>query len=306
MSAIPEVSQDSLSVCLGNGNPNRLLTLWNVLQIHAHRFVKLLIDLYTFEMGFHSGILIHDIENFAIALILVREGCEHFGAVNAIKQLDRINRVMEYAHSHDKPVAYDELSRMLGEFRTRVQEDLENEVFFRVECSKAMQFFERQKDYLGEFVPKSVEDIFGDKVAENFSGVLWDGRESVDCFVAGRYTACVFHLMRVLELGLGVLGKRFKVSVDHADWGTIIGNLENAIANIHNEPDRPDEWKDQREFYNQCLSHFRVLKDAWRNYTAHSRGRYDRGEAFDIFNNVRGFMQKLATRHRADGGIMEL
>jgi hypothetical protein len=33
-----------------------------------------------------------------------------------------------------------------------------------------------------------------------------------------------------------------------------------------------------------------------RNYTAHARGKYDPGEALDMLGNVRGFMQKLATR----------
>ena len=39
-----------------------------------------------------------------------------------------------------------------------------------------------------------------------------------------------------------------------------------------------------------------VVKDAWRNYTAHARGKYDGQEAELMLRNVRGFMQKLATR----------
>jgi hypothetical protein len=44
-----------------------------------------------------------------------------------------------------------------------------------------------------------------------------------------------------------------------------------------------------------CID-LRVVKDAWRNYTAHLRGKYDDQEAEDMLANVRGFMQKLATR----------
>ena len=43
-----------------------------------------------------------------------------------------------------------------------------------------------------------------------------------------------------------------------------------------------------------------VVKHAWRNYTAHVRanmgGKYTDEEAETILINVRGFMQKLATR----------
>ena len=58
----------------------------------------------------------------------------------------------------------------------------------------------------------------------------------------------------------------------------------------------PADWKDQLEFFSQAASYFMVVKDAWRNYTAHARGRYDEDEAEGILRNVRGFMQKLATR----------
>ena len=54
--------------------------------------------------------------------------------------------------------------------------------------------------------------------------------------------------------------------------------------------------RSSQEFYAQAASHFGVLKDAWRNYTAHARGVYTEEMAEDIFTNVKGFMQNLATR----------
>ena len=50
----------------------------------------------------------------------------------------------------------------------------------------------------------------------------------------------------------------------------------------------------QQEAYAQVASHFGVLKDAWRNYAVHKRGKYTEDEAELIFLNVRSFMQKLA------------
>jgi hypothetical protein len=37
-----------------------------------------------------------------------------------------------------------------------------------------------------------------------------------------------------------------------------------------------------------------ILKDAWRNYTAHARGIYTDEQADAIYRNVEAFMQKLA------------
>jgi len=52
--------------------------------------------------------------------------------------------------------------------------------------------------------------------------------------------------------------------------------------------------KDRQERYAQAASHFDTLRLAWRNYTAHVRGKYTDTEAQDIFRNVKGFLQKVA------------
>jgi hypothetical protein len=116
-----------------------------------------------------------------------------------------------------------------------------------------------------------------------------------------RSTAAVFHLMRALEIGLGVLGSTFGVSLAHTNWAPAIDEIEGHIREMHKDAQwkskySKDELKLQQEFYAQAASHFGILKDAWRNYTAHARGKYTEPEAELIFANVRGFMEKLSTR----------
>jgi hypothetical protein len=137
---------------------------------------------------------------------------------------------------------------------------------------------------------------FGADVSDAFPSAGFDISESCKCYALGRNTGCVFHLMRVMEIGLGILAKRFGLPCDHTNWDTIINRTEKAIGDIDKDPSRPANWKDEREFYSQCASHFRIVKDAWRNYSAHARGKYDEQEALDMLGNVRGFMQKLVTR----------
>jgi hypothetical protein len=67
-----------------------------------------------------------------------------------------------------------------------------------------------------------------------------------------------------------------------------------AVRNMGNGPDRAPDWKDQQEFFSQAASHFMIIKDAWRNYTAHARGKYTDDEAETILINVRSFMPKLS------------
>jgi hypothetical protein len=142
--------------------------------------------------------------------------------------------------------------------------------------------------------------IFGEAVAKAFPSAVYDIAESGVCLSLARGTASVTHLMRVLEIGLTALGATFGVSLAHTNWAPAIEQIESSIRDMHKDPawkTLPDR-KEQQEFYAQAASHFGVLKDAWRNYTMHARGIYTEEMAEDILNNVRSFMQKLATRLR--------
>jgi hypothetical protein len=122
--------------------------------------------------------------------------------------------------------------------------------------------------------------------------------EASRCYTFNRHTACVFHLMRATEVGLTALGGQFGVSLAHTNWAPAIDQIESNIRDMHKDPKwkvLPD-CKEQQEFYSQAASHFGILKDAWRNYTAHARGKYLEEEAFLIFENTRAFMQKIAAR----------
>ena len=68
------------------------------------------------------------------------------------------------------------------------------------------------------------------------------------------------------------------------------------IIAMGSDPAKPPDWKGLQEFYAQAASFLGITKDAWRNYTAHARGKYTEEEASQILGNVRAFMQKLATR----------
>jgi hypothetical protein len=168
-----------------------------------------------------------------------------------------------------------------------VEKTLKEKVFFYVP-SESAKFFPRLDN----------PHIFGGDVAAAFTSAAYDISESGTCLALSRGTACVFHLMRVLEIGLTVLGKKFGVLLTHTNWAPAIEQIESRIRDMHKDPtwrSLPD-YKQQQEFYAQAASHFGILKDAWRNYTMHVRGFYTEEQAERIFENVKGFMQKLAER----------
>ncbi|MGH9709131.1 MAG: hypothetical protein ACRD37_01110 [Candidatus Acidiferrales bacterium] len=148
------------------------------------------------------------------------------------------------------------------------------------------------------FPTKKTQHLFGDAVGAAFPSATFDIAEAGISLALARGTGCVFHLMRALEVALSVLGNKFGVSLAHTNWAPAIEEIERKTRNLHKEPAwklLPD-YKEQQEFYSQAASHFGVLKDAWHNYTMHARGFYTEEQAARIFENVKGFMEKLSER----------
>lgn len=178
------------------------------------------------------------------------------------------------------------LSDQVKNIEKLARKEMEGKAFFYVPQEHAKYFPRRNNPH-----------IFGDVVAAAFPSAIYDISESGICLALARGSGCVFHLMRVLEVGLRALGNKFGISLAHTDWGPALNEIEKKIRAMHEDPTwkaLPD-WKEQRESYSKIASHFGVLKDAWRNYTMYARGQYTEEEAGQIFENVKSFMQKIAT-----------
>ena len=174
-----------------------------------------------------------------------------------------------------------EIQHQLRELLQRLEDELELQVFYQIESQKAR-------------FDKDPEGFWGKEIPKAFPSALPELVEAAKCYALGRNTACVFHLMRGLEVSLSCMAKAFGVPSDHTNWQSIIEQVESRIRELPRT--KPPDWKEKLEFFSQAASHFMVLKDAWRNYTAHMRGRYEEGDALRIMDNVRGFMEKLSGR----------
>ena len=176
------------------------------------------------------------------------------------------------------------LYQNVGELQNRISDELESHFFIYVPSDK-IEYFE--------------EKYVSEDLAETFGEAAYDFREAGKCFALARHTACVFHLMRVLEVGLNGLAARLQVSSDHRNWQNIIGDIEKKIKEIG--PSWGLRWKEKEQLYSGAAVEFRYFKNAWRNHVAHVRERYDEESALNIFTHVRAFMQHLATKLKEDG-----
>lgn len=130
--------------------------------------------------------------------------------------------------------------------------------------------------------------LFGEEVNNKFPQCQYDIEESGNCYAAGRSTACAFHLMRIMEATVQVLGTSLGiVLVAEKDWHNILEEVNKAIKNLPQ--------KDQRTIHlARVAGNLYNVKVAWRNPTMHPKSTYTLEEAADLISSVKAFTIELA------------
>lgn len=166
-------------------------------------------------------------------------------------------------------------------------------------------YYTRLKDELGGsyFVVLSSQEAawlndpqpFGESVANAFPSANFDTDEATRCLAFGRGTACVFHLMRVMEVGLKALGARLAIDTQHKPgWEGVLKKAHGQMS-LPNDKKDPD-WIKEEDFLSEAVTMLTAVKTAWRNPTMHIEKTYTPEEAERIYDAVRGLMQRLAMK----------
>ncbi|MDE0050677.1 MAG: hypothetical protein OXO52_12890 [Rhodospirillales bacterium] len=172
------------------------------------------------------------------------------------------------------------VSETLEELRERIKDELDDRTLYYLEPKQAELLL-------------AGPDSFGNEVLDTFPKASTDISEAVACLAWGRYTACVFHLMRAMEFALHIVGEKLDVAIvdkngEFLTWGKIIGNMGGAIKALNDE----DEKRNWSEVH-ALLYH---VKQCWRNDTMHPKRTYTQEEAIAVFEAVRSFLRSLSDR----------
>ena len=296
----PGESPDALPVCLPPWleNPYRPVSLWYMLQIHARRFITLLDDVGRLQIQCTKGTALNNPEVFGSVLSAVRQDCQLLELISASKQIETIRDVGAEWIKGTVPT-WAHLANLVAELQTRIEEDLEEAVFLQVLPEKVRHCFKRvRQNGITEFSLKTPEDFFGAEVVEKFRSSAKDIEEAEKCYSRGCHTACVFHLLRVLEIGVRALGKSLgNPALDpkkNPTWESILRKCDEELQKPWAE--RCAEWRSDPTFFTEATANLRAVKDAWRNPTMHVECDYDSEQAWKVLGAMRAFMQQLATR----------
>jgi hypothetical protein len=189
----------------------------------------------------------------------------------------------------EQPVSHKELGDELSIIDETLRRELSLKKIFVLERGNAKYF-------------DPVEPIFGKEVQAQFSSSLFEIDEAGKCLALSRPTASVFHLMRIMEIGIRAITKCLgildTVKPAERNWAIILRKIKEAM-----DARNVSGWTnaDDKETFSGFYASLDAVKVAWRNPTMHVENKYTEEEAQHVFDVVRGFMNVIASRMDENG-----
>lgn len=200
MAAIAEIShtsRDTLPVCLWLENPHRLVSLWDMVTFLQDRFAQLFRILGQIDGAANAtkknitewdeylkSLLIKDIDRLV-------SDCKSIG-LRASAECGKDLLGLLASENPPQPMT----SEFMREFCHRFEDELRGVLFLAIPLS-SQAYYETPREQWG---------VSPDK----FSDAIYDIEEASKCIALHRSTACVFHLMRVMEHGLKGIACAFR------------------------------------------------------------------------------------------------
>jgi hypothetical protein len=167
-----------------------------------------------------------------------------------------------------------ELSRSLKELENTIRFEMQGCHFFHMD-GKLVPFYNQNS-------------LFGMRVTVRFPEMQYDITEAGNCYAMGRSTACVFHLMRIMEIGVQKFGDRLGIQFTNSkDWHNIVEEINKAIKPLPQK-------KAETVALSQAAAHLYNVKVAWRNRVMHPHDVYTLEEAGALLEHVKSFINNLA------------
>jgi hypothetical protein len=179
----------------------------------------------------------------------------------------------------------------------------------RSEISGILHAIERElKEHHFAYIPITLagcfenKDFLGDTVYEHFYSARADIKDAGNCVAAGLNTAAVFHLMRVVNIGLRTLaksvgvkridGKKLEYCRDESIIKKVGKEIDKKLESVESIK-RGEKWENKKALYQGLLVDLQYFKDAVRDPMAHARKNYTEAGAMDVYDHVKNFMQRL-------------
>jgi hypothetical protein len=182
-------------------------------------------------------------------------------------------------------VRWYDYAHLMESLARRIQYELARNMFMFVPRDKALRLTTGGK---------GAGNQMGQEVLTRFPDLALDIHHAYSCWALDLSTACVFHLVRIVETGLRELAAVLHLQVkDRPMWNDYLVAIEN-----HVRPPGGGKGTLSREeeiFYSDMVAHIRAISRAWRNPVVHEiAASYENDEATKILNNIEALMQSIS------------
>jgi hypothetical protein len=297
---VSETKFENESSEVGEWRPFRLVSLLDMLKKYAKGFFEISSDLaklhaamaivekddYVGDLAKNGGLYIPTI------LDKIRLSCSEMNLIFSMNKIDRILKQYEGLKALGQSMPEDEFGAMacnklkpvIQELTERIEDELNTKYLFYV-SEQARRYYE--------------ENQFDDLAIAIFDKSNFDMIEAGKCFALSQYPACVFHLMRILDAGLKLLGEQLGIQVKNHNWDEYKRELKGrAVAMRATNPEKAQTIFDIIEHYDAIAGIRNPLMHSDELLPIDSIHRiekkYTPDEAFRQFDNVKVFMASLA------------
>lgn len=260
---------------------SKIVSLWDMFELKADAFVRavarfsnlnghLAVSLSQMELvgKKEREMIIGQLSGFAADAVTMELPVTRKAVV---RWLERI--------ADPEPIKFVELRMMLV--------DVENRFKDEVGATKLYAICGRDIDLLS---PASV--LLGEAVMTAYPSIQYDCEEAAKCLCMDRPTASVFHVMRMLEIGLKALHRYLALSevegAANRNWHFMLTSIKGAIA------EKYLGISTEKHGLERILQSLEAVKNPWRNATMHVDQVYTETEAHYIYQFAKAFFENMA------------
>jgi hypothetical protein len=207
-------------------------------------------------------------------LKMVNNSCKNIAIFSVDKEIKRIISLIIHAKRNDVIIHIEYL-------RDRLIDELENALFLHVST-------EHSKYY-------RKADLFGAEVSKKLPKLSEDISNAGTCFSLGLNTACVFHLMRVMEYCVQRLGTKLKISLNPQanSWYQIMEQVNAQIKAMPGGKNATKAQNTRKQNFGLAAGRLDHVRIVWRNDVMHPKDTYDAPEALEVLTGVNAFVNSI-------------
>lgn len=204
---------------------------------------------------------------FASVRELLEPFHEQLVSMKLVMSAKTSHQILGYLGQGDTRISIDRVNQLLAKLSERIIEELHGREFFMVKDDRS-QFYRKEGTILGEAVVGA------------FRHIRQDAIEAGNCFAFARYSACVFHLMRIMEYIIKEFAEKAHVTVNPETdtWGTILDRIAQELS----------KWErgDRKKRFIACCKLMDGMR-FWRNDLIHHTEHYSEERAQEVMGTVR-------------------